>query len=188
MRFFILRRFVPLVSFVAAAMSACDMPPAEEPLPTAVVVATPPAANFHTNVWVGGGAAPAQQPSVGTASVAATQPAPAPAPRVEVSNGVRVTTFQRRQLLGHYSTLDGKTGFVLDRTVDPPRLRFDGDPYVKNLDVRPSLHCCVEYAAGGLWMRVDKDTGAVVEFTGPLQTDRSVRVIRDADAEPLPTP
>jgi hypothetical protein len=159
---------------------ACEMPPPEEPPPTAVVVATA----SPTLVWVGGGATATPVPASTGVTVA---PPTLPTPTTEVFNGVRVTTFQRRQLLGHYSTLDGKTGFVLDRTVTPPRVRFDGDPYVKNLDIRPSLRCCIDYAAGGVWMRVDKETGTIMEFSGPLQ-ERSVRVMRDADAAPLPTP
>ncbi len=183
----VLHEILPLV--VVAVTLSCELLPAEEPPPT--FIATPPATTIKTNVWV----APqttqivnqtptGELPTVPTAVVNAE---PNVMPN-HVANGVGVTTFQLRQLLGHYTTLDGKTGFVLDRTVDPPRARIDGDPYVKNLDVRPSIRCCVEYAAGGLWMRVDKDSGAILEFQGSLQRDRSVRVIRDADAAPLPTP
>jgi hypothetical protein len=105
-------------------------------------------------------------------------------PKVEMADSTHMTEFQKRRLLGHYSTIDGKTGFVLDRTVDPPRARLDGDPYVKILAVEPSVRCCVEYRAGGFWVRIDKDSGSIVQFQGAQQTD-SVRVIRDADAVPL---
>jgi hypothetical protein len=176
---------LPRLSLVSVVFAlACELPP---PDPVLVATAPPSAPTLRTNVWVSVPPATALQ-SAATAMPAAPTPTTPTSPTVEVSRGVRVTTFQRRQLLGHYATLDGKTGFVLDRTVDPPRARIDGDLYVKNLDIRPSLRCCVEYAAGSLWLRVDKETGAVLEFVGPLQTERSVRVIRDADAEPLPVP
>jgi hypothetical protein len=176
----LLHQLAALVPIVVTL--SCELQPPEEPAPTLVV--TPPMTTVRTNVWV---AAPQATPTTVPA-----EPTGGGSNGVDssgvVSNGVGVTTFQMRQLLGHYTTLDGKTGFVLDRTVDPPRARMDGDPYVKNLEVRPSIHCCVEYAAAGLWMRVDKDTGAVLEFVGSLQGARPVRVIRDADAVPLSTP
>jgi hypothetical protein len=154
----------PAVPFVLL-MLACELPPPEEPV--LVAVPPPPATTMHASLVVNAsGATPAAQAT--QATQATTSVTTQVAPQVEVSRGVRVTTFQIRQLLGHYTTLDGKTGLVLDRTVNPPRARIDGDVYVKNLDVRPSLRCCIEY--------------------GPLQTDRAVRVIRDADAEPLPVP
>ncbi len=147
-----------------------------------------------------GGSAGSAPPPAAPAPVPVAAPAPAPPiasdpttvrvtiePRVEVADSNSLTEFQKRRLLGHYSTIDGKTGFVLDRTVDPPRVRVDGDRYVKNLAERPSVRCCVEYAAGDFWVRVDKDSGAIVEFQGALQRD-AVRVIRDADAQPLPMP
>ncbi len=143
------------------------------------------------------GSAPA---AVAPAPLPVAAPAPAPAlapdpatvrvtiePRVDVADSSHPTEFQQRRLLGHYSTIDGKTGFVLDRTVDPPRMRLDGDPYIKILAVRSSVRCCIEYAAGNFWVRIDKDSGAIVEFQGELQRD-SVRVVRDADAQPLPLP
>jgi hypothetical protein len=97
------------------------------------------------------------------------------------------TAFQRRRLLGHYATLDGKTGFVLDRTVDPPRARLDSDSIVRVLAVQPSVRCCVEYRGGNFWVRVDKDSGAIVQFQGERQTE-GVRVVRDGDADPLVLP
>jgi hypothetical protein len=108
-------------------------------------------------------------------------------PKFEVADSSHPTELQQRRLLGHYSTIDGKTGFVLDRTVDPPRMRLDGDPYIKILGVRPSVRCCIEYTAGNFWVRIDKDSGEIVEFEGELQRD-PVRVVRDADAQPLPMP
>jgi len=182
----ILHPFVLLVSVTLA----CELEPPEEPAPT-LITASPPAATLRTNVWVTAPPTPQATQTVTQAPNGAPPSAVQAGTNVLPSGGVAnggVTTFQIKRLLGHYATLDGKTGFVLDRTVDPPRLRIDGDPYVKNLDVRPSIRCCVEYAASGLWMRVDKETGAVMEFTGPLQTERSVRVVRDADAAPLPEP
>jgi hypothetical protein len=136
--------------------------------------------------------------TVGSPTTAVVPPAAVPTPsdppirvtvepKVELADSNHLTEFQIRRLLGHYSTIDGKAGFVLDRTVDPPRVQLDGDPYVKVLGVNPSVRCCVEYNAGNFWVRIDNDTGAIVEFQGDPQHE-GVRVIRDADAAPLQLP
>jgi hypothetical protein len=43
---------------------------------------------------------------------------------IEVADGNHLTGFQIRRLIGHYTTLDGRSGFILDRFADPPRARL----------------------------------------------------------------
>ena len=165
-----------LLAGVATSCGGSSPPPALPPTPVAAApgAATQPTAPPAAQVTQDRDGTPAFHVT-GTVTLE---------PKAEVADGAHPTDFQKRRLVGHYSTIDGKTGFVLDRTVDPPRARLDGDPYVKVLAVQPSVRCCVEYQAGGIWLRVDKESGAIVQFQGAAQAD-SVRVIRDADAEPL---
>ncbi|WP_394822995.1 serine/threonine-protein kinase [Pendulispora albinea] len=112
------------------------------------------------------------------------------------SNGSKrrvLTDFQRSRLLGHYSTFDGASGFVLDRLEDPWRAKLDGESSVKILKSRPGSYGTMEYVnangekANGendFWIRVQKDTGEVLLFDGPKQFE-GVKVVRDADARPL---
>jgi hypothetical protein len=104
----------------------------------------------------------------------------------EVADGEHLTDFQKERLLGHYSTIDGKTGFVLDRTVDPPKARLDGDGTVHTLARQGSVQGAFELVSGdsAIWLRIHEESGEVMLFDGPQQT-QGVDVIRDADADRL---
>ena len=104
----------------------------------------------------------------------------------EVADGQHLTEFQKARLIGHYSTIDGKTGFVLDRTIDPPKARLDGDGTVHRLAREGSVHGAFELVSDDrkIWLRVDEESGEVLLFDGPQQTS-GVDVIRDADAKRL---
>lgn len=109
-----------------------------------------------------------------------------PGTSAEVADGEHLTDYQVQQLLGHYSTANGKSGFVLDRTVDPPLARLDGDPTVRDLTRRGSVIGAFELISDDetIWLRIDEESGRVLLFDGPQQTE-GVRVVRDADAERL---
>jgi len=133
-------------------------------------------------------------------SAASPDPAPAPAPfplarsgepmevkvrfHQDVADGTHATEFQSARLLGHYSTPNGKVGFVLDRTSDPPKIRLDGDAFTLVLSSRQASRGWLEYVASNIWIRIDEETGRILSFVGPGMTD-ATRVIRDADAKPL---
>jgi hypothetical protein len=104
----------------------------------------------------------------------------------DVADSQHLTSFQKRSLLGHYSTEDGRSGFILDRTSDPPKARLDGDKAAQTLAKQPSVRCCVELVSPDrrIWLRVDKESGDVVLFQGPSQHE-GVPVLRDADADQL---
>jgi hypothetical protein len=124
----------------------------------------------------------------GTPAPAAPAPAsnaPAPAEPREIATGAQPTRFQRSRLLGHYSTLDGASGFILDRTGSEVRAKLDRTADVKVLTAHGGPHQTKEYesADGDLWLRIDP-RGEVLLFQGPSQT-QGVEVTRDADAEPL---
>lgn len=133
-------------------------------------------------VACGGGGAPAAEPS----STKASSGADAEEGR-EVATGSTLTKFQRSRLLGHYSTEDGATGFILDRTASPWRAKLDGIEKVVRLEESNGPRNTREYrsAEPKMWLRVDEE-GSVLLFEGPKQRE-GVRVVRDADAEPLQT-
>lgn len=114
----------------------------------------------------------------------ASQPANSPDDR-EVATGKEPTTFQRERTLGHYSTLDGKSGVSLDRRTDVVKARLDGSDDVKVLVASGGPHGTTEYRSddGSIWLRVDEH-GSVLLFQGPQQKE-GVEVVHDADAEPL---
>jgi len=116
---------------------------------------------------------------------ATSSPAASPAGS-EVADGQHLTEFQKSRLLGHYSTEDGKSGFVLDRTVDPPKARLDGDATVRTLSKRGSVSGAYELISDDkkIWLRIAEEGGEVLLFQGPKQTE-GVRVVRDADAAQL---
>jgi hypothetical protein len=134
---------------------------------------------------------------------AAPDPAPAPAPpplvrssdpmevkvrfHQDVADGTHATEFQSSRLVGHYSTPNGRTGFVLDRTSDPPKIKMDGDAYTLVLSPRQASKGWLEYVAANIWIRIDEQTGRILSFTGPGMTDSSF-VVRDADAKTLSVP
>jgi hypothetical protein len=130
---------------------------------------------------------------------AAPTPALAPAPvaerssdpievrvrfREETADGAHRTEFQSSRLVGHYSTPNGKIGFILDRTSDPPRIRLDGDAYVLVLTPRQASRGWLEFVASNIWLRIDEESGRILSFSAPGMKDASY-VIRDADAKPL---
>lgn len=104
----------------------------------------------------------------------------------EVATGDTLTEFQKSRLLGHYSTEDGASGFILDRTVSPWRAKLDGVGRVVTLNESNSVRGAKEYTSEdrSLWIRVETETGDVMLFQGPKQHE-GVRVQRDADAERL---
>lgn len=120
-----------------------------------------------------------------TSSNATSSPAASPAGS-EVADGQHLTEFQKRRLLGHYSTEDGKSGFILDRTVDPPKARLDGDATVRTLSKQGSVSGAYELISDDkkIWLRIAEESGEVLLFQGPKQTE-GVRVVRDADAAQL---
>jgi hypothetical protein len=105
----------------------------------------------------------------------------------DVTDGARPTEFQSSRLVGHYSTRNGKVGFILDRTTNPPKIRIDADPYVLVLTPRQASKGWLEYVAANIWLRIDEESGSILSFVGPGMNDAS-RVVRDADARPLPMP
>jgi hypothetical protein len=107
-------------------------------------------------------------------------------PKPEVADSQNLTEFQKTRLLGHYSTEEGKHGFVLDRTAKPPRARLDGEQGYEELSEQGSVSGAVEYKSpsGKIWLRLDKESGDVLLFQGPGLTE-GTRVIRDADAQQL---
>jgi hypothetical protein len=149
----------------------------------------------------GGGAAHAPPPpsapgqslqagAVATTGVPPAQPSPGPLEvtvklTTEVADSTHPTEFQRARLVGHYSTPNGKIGFILDRTSEPTRIRFDGSQYVLELTAQRASRGALEYVAANVWMRIDEQTGHVVLFQGPSMKEAGP-VVRDADARPLP--
>jgi hypothetical protein len=107
--------------------------------------------------------------------------------RADVADGSHPTEFQTSRRVGHYSTRNGKVGFVLDRTTDPPKIQMDGDPYVLVLSPRQASKGWLEYVATNIWIRVDEETGSILSFSGPGMKDASF-VVRDADARVLSAP
>lgn len=103
----------------------------------------------------------------------------------ETATGSTLTEFQKKRLLGHYSTHDGATGVILDRTVTPHRAKLDGVDKVVTLEESHGPYSTKEYRSTDppMWFRIGED-GDVQLFQGPKQTS-GVRVVRDADANPL---
>jgi hypothetical protein len=167
---------------VLAAVAACEA--SEEPLPPRPPPPPPPG----VTVVVPQTAVVVQQNPAGQAALT-----DAPAmhvtvePKVEMTDGTQPTEFQLRRLVGHYATPDGRFGFILDRTASPPRIRLDGDRYVLALSPLQASKGWLEYTAGGIWMRLDEETGRIlsVSFSGLKD---ATRVVRDGDAKPLPPP
>ncbi len=105
----------------------------------------------------------------------------------EIADGSHPTELQTTRLVGHYTTPNGKIGFILDRTSDPPRIRLDGDRYTLVMTPRPASKGWLDYVAGNLWVRLDETTGSILGFEGPNMREPSY-VVRDADARPLDLP
>jgi hypothetical protein len=123
--------------------------------------------------------------NAGCGSGASTPTPASPTSEHEVATGSTLTEFQKGRLLGHYSTQDGASGFILDRTTTPWRAKLDGVAKIVNLSESGGPYDTKEYRSDdkSIWLRVDAD-GTVVLFQGPKQTE-GVRVVRDADAAQL---
>ena len=105
----------------------------------------------------------------------------------DVATGDTLTEFQKTRLLGHYSTGDGASGFILDRTVTPWRAKLDGVKKVVTLkESNTPRRGEKEYTSDdrSIWIRVDTESGSLLLFQGPKQHE-GVRIDRDADAEQL---
>jgi hypothetical protein len=111
--------------------------------------------------------------------------APVPANTEEIATGDTLTDFQKERLLGHYSTEDGASGFILDRTVSPFRAKLDGTGKVVTLAESGGPFNSKEYrsADGTIWIRIEEN-GTVALFQGPKQRE-GVNVVRDAGAKRL---
>ena len=104
----------------------------------------------------------------------------------EVATGKEPTEFQKSKLIGHYSTLDGTSGFILDRTEDPWVARLDGTETNEPLVWHGAHHDATDYQSPSkkVWIRVRKESGDVLLFQGPGQKE-GVGVTRDANAKSL---
>ena len=104
----------------------------------------------------------------------------------EIATGKEPTEFQKSKMIGHYSTLDGATGFILDRTQDPIVVRLDGTKDNEPLVWHGALHESIDYQSPNqkVWLRVHKESGDPMLFQGPKEHE-GVRVTRDADAKTL---
>lgn len=104
----------------------------------------------------------------------------------EKATGKSPTRFQRARLLGHYSTYDGASGFILDRTHTPWKAKLDGSDSVVTLGPAGTEGTeAKDYVSADrtVWVRLSDD-GDVLLFDGPKQKE-GVEVVRDADADPL---
>lgn len=135
---------------------------------------------FVVGLHVACGGGNASAPPAQTTSTAGEKPG-------EVATGSTLTEFQKKRLLGHYSTEDGASGFILDRTVTPWRGKLDGvNKTVTLAKSNTPKRGETEYTSDdkSIWIRVDDESGQVELFQGPKQT-QGVRVVRDADAAQL---
>jgi len=87
--------------------------------------------------------------------------------------------------LGHYSSGDGLTGFVFDRTGPKPKLRMDGTTQAVVLEPRPAPLDQTDLVEQGYGVRIRLGRYGEVTFFRGGRGD-SVPVARDADAERLP--
>jgi hypothetical protein len=110
----------------------------------------------------------------------------APSPSGHAPAAARSASSADPRLLGHYAPKDGGTGFVLDRSVEPPRFRLDGTDQTWTLRRQTTRAGSFELVNpdGQLWLRVDEASGEVALFDGPEQAE-GVAVTRDADGAPL---
>jgi len=155
---------------------ATAQPSSSAPVPVPAIVAD----SGSVAVDVDAGAAPdaggAMDAGAAVASAgerASAQKPAGKAPRV-------LTDFQKSRLLGHYSTLDGRRGFVLDRLAEPVKVRLDGESTVHSLKERYSQWMWLDYLSedGKIEIRTKQDSGEVIKLN-------YADVVRDADARPL---
>ncbi len=107
----------------------------------------------------------------------------------EVATGNTLTEFQKGRLLGHYSTENGDSGFILDRTVTPWRAKLDGTNTVvtmtkTNTPRRGEEEYTSEDKDKTIWIRLNVESGQLLFFQGPKQRE-AVRITRDANADQL---
>jgi hypothetical protein len=89
------------------------------------------------------------------------------------------------QRIGHYSSNNGLTGFVLDRLGTPIKLRFDGSDEILALIPEPAPFDAVTLKRDdGSWVLRLYPDGKVLVFSKNLPGG-SASVIRDQDAQPL---
>jgi hypothetical protein len=105
----------------------------------------------------------------------------------ELTDGTTPTEFQKRRLVGHYSTLDGGSGFILDRGTSPFLAKLDGGKAMP-LEESHGPYQTKEYRSAdhSIWVRIGED-GDVLLFQGPNQHE-GARIVRDADANSLRSP
>jgi hypothetical protein len=86
--------------------------------------------------------------------------------------------------IGHYSTVNGLAGFVLDRLGTPVKLRMDGSDEILALAAEYGSGDAVSLRRDDGWsiLRID-DRGDLTMFTEAFR--HGVRVIRDQVAQPL---
>ena len=171
-------RVEPVPSSVATVAGAA-IAPAES------VTAVPPLTPAPSTI-----SAKAKTKTTASATVATSAAPAAPAAKVgavagtsEVADGATLTELQKKRLLGHYSTFDAGSGFILDRTASPFKAKLDGVAGHHALSESGGALDTKEYRGGGIWLRIDKN-GSVLLFRGPKQHE-GVRVLRDADAAQL---
>jgi hypothetical protein len=134
----------------------------------------PPAATAQT--------APTRSDERSSAGAATTPPREADASDIRCNDDPRAQP-EGALRLGHYSTADGSTGFVLDRTGAEPRLSRDGHDEVLVLREKPADGGS-EYVHEGpdVWIRIERH--GHVMYQGP-DGYRGVDAYRDANARPL---
>jgi hypothetical protein len=87
--------------------------------------------------------------------------------------------------IGHYSSGDGLTGFVLDRLGTPIKLRFDGSDEILVLTPQPAPYNSVTLKRDdGRWLLRIYQDGKMLLFSDKL-SGGSANVYRDQDAQPL---
>ncbi|WP_394823551.1 hypothetical protein [Pendulispora albinea] len=97
-----------------------------------------------------------------------------------------LTPFQKARLLGHYSSRDGRSGFVLDRLAEPWKVKLDGETEAAPMTAQPGVYDTFEYTTADrrVWLRVDRESGDIQLFQGPKQ-HYGVPIVRDDDASTL---
>lgn len=108
-------------------------------------------------------------------------PLSGPPPAAAASTATASTVIPKLRL-GHYSSGDGMTGFVLDRTGKKPRMRMDGTKEIVEMDPEPAPRneTALTVHLRGVVMRLGEH-GEVTFFRG----NEAISMHRDADAEPL---
>ena len=106
---------------------------------------------------------------------------PLSAPPTAPTNAPPSTSIPKLRL-GHYSSGDGMTGFVLDRTGKKPRMRLDGTKEIVEMEPEPASRSetALTVHLKGVVMRLGEH-GEVTFFRG----NEALSMTRDADAEPL---